>query len=133
MAFDLRAKVYDTLRSDLVLQDLLEKEIYQKTGFEKEVPTKARPFMLYELGEDSPVGPSALRARAATVTVWAHDVMGDFTQIDEILSQVKVALEAAEHEGEFLELRYLGRSPDMEDLDLKTNCRYVRFSAMLTR
>lgn len=133
MAFELRAKVYDLLRNDLALQDIVGKEIYQKSGFDREVPTKQRPFLIYELGADSPVGPTALRARSAIVMVWMHDEMGDFTTIDEGLSRVKVVLEAAEHEAEFLELRYLGRSPDMEDLDLKTNCRYIRFTATLTR
>lgn len=133
MAFELRALVYDLLRTDLDLQDIVGKEIYQRSGMsQNEAPTKARPFMVYELGSDSPTGPTAIRARAATVTVWMHDRMGDYTQIDEGLSLVKRTFEAAEHQGQFLELRYLGRSPDLEDLDLKTICRYVRFNATLT-
>jgi hypothetical protein len=133
MAFDLRAKVYSLLREDLELQDLIAKEWFQRSSFFHEEPPKTRPFGIYELGTENPSGPTALRAKTAIVQVWVHDVMGDYGLIDDILARVKIVFEAAEHEGDFLELRYLGRSPDLEDLDLKTICRYVRFSATLTR
>jgi len=133
MAFDLRTKIYGLLRDDLQLQEFVGKEIYQRSGLVQEVPPSARPFIIYELGSENPVGPTVLRAKTAVVQTWVHDIMGDYAQIDAILTRVKLVFEAAEVEDEFLELRYLSRSPDLEDLDLKTICRYSRFSATLTR
>lgn len=130
---DLRKLVFRALREDQSLADRVGDRIYQAGSLSDDVPpTSQTPYLVYKLGTEGRAGPSAIRATTRSVEVWAHDQVGDYFVIDEILDRAKVVLEAVDNQGTFLEIRFTNKSPDLWDDVLKHIVRFSRFQATLT-
>jgi hypothetical protein len=134
MATDLRAVVFQALRGDSELQTLVAERIVQRGSWENDgdaIPDKL-PYLVYALSDEASHGPSAMKATRRYLMVWAHDEQGDYYRIDQILERAKAVLHGVDHFGAFMEIRFLGKSPDLYDDMLKHLVRYSRFYATLT-
>jgi len=138
MATDLRAIVFQALRADSEIEALVGDRIIQRASWNVEdstvePPPEATPYLVYAMSDESPTGPSAMKATRRYLMVWAHDTPGDYgIAIDPLLERVKQVLHAVEHCETFMEIRFLGKSPDLYDDMLKHIVRYSRFYATLT-
>jgi hypothetical protein len=130
---DVRKLAYQAMRHDSELHEIVGERIYQRGSLPDGIPPTAEvPYLVYNLGVTAGHGPRALRATRPTIQVWAHDKVGDYFRIDAALDRVKIVLEAVEHQGTFLEIRFAESSPDLWDDLLKHIVRYSRFQAALT-
>jgi len=138
MATDLRAIVFQALREDPQLAARVGDRIIQRASWDVEDGTveprpSEVPYLVYAMSDESTIGPSAMNATRRYLMVWAHDLPGDYgINIDPILDRVKEVLVAVEQQGKFMEIRFLGKSPDLYDDMLKHITRYSRFHATLT-
>ena len=133
---DLRQVVFRALKEDPVIQSFVSDRIFQRgSTLDGIPPTKVTPYIVYNLAQGFPKGPSSLRARMQNLQVWVHDEPGDYYKIDQILARVKLVLEgvnAGEQVG-FLEIRHIETSQDLWDNLLKHLIRYSRLGATLTQ
>lgn len=133
---DLRKIVFQALMADTELQDMVEGRIYQRgSTIDGIPPTTITPYIVYNMGQGFPKGPSVLKARTQSLQVWVHDEPGDYYKIDQILARVKVVLEAVEagEEVGFLDIRHVETSQDLWDNLLKHLIRYSRLGATVTQ
>jgi hypothetical protein len=132
---DLRKVVFQALKGDPDLSELVEDRIFQRSSLEEGVPPAQIPYIVYHFGESFGTGPTIIKAQRQTVQVWVHDRAGDYFRIDEILDRVKVVLEHIE-EGDpdgFLGIRHLQTSPDLWDDLTKHIVRYGRYAATMSQ
>jgi hypothetical protein len=133
---DLRKIFIDALVADSVEMTALglpPGEVIQRSGFENEVPTKARPFAAYYLGAEVPAGSATkLRATRISLLVWVHDKPGDYFAMNEIMDRIRYVLENQDPADDFMELRWMERSQDLSDTDMGTICRWDRYEAQFT-
>lgn len=138
MAIDLRAIIFQALRGDEEIAAIVGDRIIQRASWNVEdgtvePPPSEVPYLVYAMSDEATTGPSAMKATRRYFMVWAHDVAGDYgINIDPLLERVKTVLHAVEHQGTFMEIRFLGKSPDVYDDMLKHIVRYSRFYATLT-
>lgn len=126
---DLRKLVVDRLGGDPQITAEVGDRIIQRSGMQLEVP-EVKPFIVYHFGVGRATGPSALHARMDVAHIWVHDEHGDYYRIDKVLDRVKIVLESTPAQENFFEARWLEKSPDLEDPEMKTITRYCR--VMLT-
>lgn len=132
---DLRKVVFQSLRADPKITELVGDRIWQRGSTVDGIPPEKVPYIVYNFGERFGAGPSALRASRQSVQVWVHDEPGDYYVIDQILAQVKLVLEAVEagDPDGFLEIRLLETSPDIWDDLVKHIIRFSRLQATLSQ
>lgn len=90
--------------------------------------TPPRPFVTYRMHTDFFVQRVGGREY---VQVWAHDDPGDYSRIDAILDQCRIAIVNLPSEGTFLDARWIETGVDLRDDAMNTITRYIRFQ--LTR
>lgn len=131
---DLRRVWYARMSGDSALQEILggPNRIFQRSALDKLGVPEVRPFVVYHGGTDRTAGPSVLRARARNVQVWAHDDPGDYGKIDEALDRIKLLAESMPSSGGLFEGRWVEGSPDLEDPEMKTICRFARLQFTTT-
>jgi hypothetical protein len=132
MTFDLRRLIHTSLSEDPQLTEMvgdrvMQRDLMQEPGMELE-----KPFLVHALGLKTESGPSAARNKAQWIMVWAHQERGDYYTVDQVLDHCKRVLEGIPNQGAFYEIRHLERSEDLFDKELRTNCRYDRYQAVLT-
>lgn len=103
--------------------------VYQRNSFDHEAPPDNPPWIIYAMGVEGQSGISALRAYTSPVELWVHDVKGDYDRIDRIIDRARIVLEAVSSGEGLTEIRYTGRSHDLEDLDMDTILRFGTFQA----
>lgn len=95
------------------------------------------PFIIYKFGynasEDISEDPEFIDPERQFLQIWAHDYSdgngnADYTRIDQVLAQVKLAINkrTVPEEGIYL-VRYLETSQDLDDDTLNTVFRYARY------
>lgn len=134
MATDLRAIIFEAIRADAQIAEMVGDRIVQRGSWDPEDSTVTpleTPYLVYSMSDEAPTGPSAMNATRRYLMVWAHDLPGDYYRIDVILDRVKEVLHAVPHGGQFYEVRFLLKSPDLFDDLLKHIVRYSRFYAVL--
>ncbi len=132
---DFRAIFVDAVINDPILNTLglPPTEVFQRGSFVDEVPTRHRPFAVFHLGTEVPVGStSALRATRVSLLVWIHDLAGDYFRINEVLDRMRYVVEAVRPFDDLLEIRWMERSQDLTDTDMSTICRWDRYEAQFT-
>lgn len=126
MAIDLRELVPTTLLGDSVIRSLVVDRVYQFGT----VPTSpARPYLVVKLGLQVPEPRWRGGPTERPFQVWAHDDVGDYNKIDLLLDRCKVLLPALPNTGDFLEIRFIDMTQDLDDLALGDILRYTRFRA----
>jgi hypothetical protein len=131
---DLRALVFRAICDDPAIAAAVGERIVQRGSWDEggiAAPTEL-PYIVYSMSDESVTGPSAMHATRRYLMVWAHDDLGDYFRIDQILDQVKEVLTSVEHQDSFMDIRFLGKSPDLYDDIQKHLVRYSRFYATLT-
>lgn len=135
MATDLRKIIFQALRGDTELASFVDDRIVQRASWDQEgiAPPDELPYLVYAMSDEASTGPSVINATRRYIMLWAHDVIDeDYWRIDQILDRAKEVLRSIPHQGHFMEVRFLGKSPDLYDDMLKHLVRYGRFYATLT-
>jgi hypothetical protein len=93
-----------------------------------------KPFLVYHLGNDTDEQLSEVSSpHRQFFQIYVHDVIGDYSQIDEIIKLVKDLLRARSNAGaRVIVTRYLETSQDLRDEVLDTIFRYMRFQLVMS-
>lgn len=123
----MREWIYTTLNNHIELGNLVASRIHQSSDVTS-VPEN--PFVLYTMGLRT-------NARVSTASrwplqVWAHDKLGSYLRIDEILGHVKNALLTTPPSAELLQVHWLEDSGDLRDDEMRTITRFSRFQLVMS-
>lgn len=94
-----------------------------------------KPFVVHDMGNDTSEGlAEGHPAHRQFVTVYVHDEGDDYTLIDQVIKQLKVLLDNAPQNAGFgvITCHYLETSRDLEDDQMGTIVKYVRFQIVGT-
>lgn len=94
----------------------------QLSGYEGTPP---RPFVTYRMHTAFPYR-RKIGAREYA-QVWANDEPGDYLRIDQILKEVRIAVEGIAPQGEFVGAEWIETGVDLRDDVMGTINRYIRF------
>lgn len=123
-----RVWMHQTLANNAGVQALVGDRVIPAENFHRR--PEIAPFIVDRLGNASPDNVLNLAERQY-FTIYCHDESspGEYTRIDDIVSAVKKAFRDAgpAPEDHILEARYLETSPDLDDREMGTVLRYVRF------
>lgn len=89
------------------------------------VNVPAPPFVTYRMHQAAQL--QGTLGRQDFVSVWAHDVPGDYMRIDDMISAINTALQGVPAQGHLLEVRWFEESPDLQDDDMGTITKNTRF------
>jgi len=123
----MRKNIYDALVAWVPLDPLVGPRVFEASSVDSHT---MKPFIVIRMHTSFPVRP-AIGARHYA-QVWAHDEPGSYLKIDNILKEVRKAVEAAPPSGEFLEARWIETGVDLRDDGLETITRYCRFQLTQT-
>lgn len=127
----MRQFVYDRLTGDAGIEALVADRV--KQGESMIVAELGAPFLVYRIGnetnelfsEDDP------KPHRVFFQVYIHDRGGDYTRIDDLVKLVIAALSGGPYpEYKILRVNYLETSRDLDDAEMGTIVRYVRFQAV---
>lgn len=127
----MRQFIYDTLRNDLDVQAFCDDRIYQ--GESLDHSELVRPFIVYRVGNETSelFSEDAQTPHRVFFQVYLHDTPADYMRIDEGVKAVIKALKGARDPAyKILRVNYLETSRDLDDSELRTILRYVRFQAV---
>lgn len=96
-------------------------------GFPGWEGTPPRPFLTYRFHTGFPAPRTARTGRREYLQIWANDDPGDYSVIDEILEECRLALESIPHQGDFLEAVWIETGVELQDIVMGTINRYIRF------
>src|SRR6478609_3636971 len=124
----MRSLVFSTIVNDSVLNSL---GITGASSFAVDVDTPlTRPFLQIRWGGNAE-GLKQTPVTRRTVTIWVHDVPGDYTVIDQVISRLRtllLALEGQPNGGGFVvAVEWAGDSEDLSDDGHETITRNVAF------
>ena len=125
----MRALIFQALVSDPTLNSL---GIDSASSFAIDVDTpQTRPFLQIRWGRTE-IGLKTTAVSRRTITIWAHDLPGDYTKIDQILARVKALLPGLEGQnnglGYLLSAEWTGDSEDRADDGHGTITRNASFT-----
>ena len=125
----MRALIFQALVSDPTLNSL---GIDSASSFAIDVDTpQTRPFLQIRWGRTE-IGLKTTAVSRRTITIWAHDLPGDYTKIDQILARVKALLPGLEGQnnglGYLLSAEWTGDSEDLADDGHGTITRNASFT-----
>ena len=130
----MRQWVYDTIREDSEFQSFFGDRLFQSESLDGAPATK--PFAVYNMGNASPDN-DVYSAERQYFSVWLHDSANPGVYEDNIDPGVAIvqrifrdAPPAPEYK--ILEARYLETSKDLDDREMRTILRYVRFQLILS-
>ncbi len=124
----LRQYIYETLKNWTALQTLVADRVYQGESLTASQVTK--PFLVYHMGNDTDLQFAERDAlpHQQFVTIYAHDVPADYSQVDTMIAEMKKAFRASREGVEgIITIRYLETSRDLDDQVMGTIMRYARF------
>lgn len=117
----MRARVFDTLSGWQPLVDMVGTRIYQANTRDT---TPETPYIVFRVGVETP---RIAVARTTSLQVWAHDSPGSYVRIDQMLKEMKAALEAMTNTDGLFAAEWLDDSEDLVDDASVTFTRYSRY------
>lgn len=125
----MRSLVFSTLVGDSVLNAA---GITSASSFAVDVDTpETRPFLQIRWGKND-IGLDGTAVTKRTLVIWVHDVPGDYTKIDAILTRVRTILPLLSGQsnglGHVIAVEWTGDSEDLADDGHGTIVRNVGFS-----
>lgn len=130
-----RTWLYNRLMTHPGLNNLVGQRIFAKKSMSSSV--EQHPYIVFKLGynaneslsEDHDVSRQFIQI---FVHDFADETAGDYTQIDEVIRELKLALtnQSSPDDG-ILQVTYLETSQDLDDDTLSTVMKYVRFQLIL--
>ena len=117
----IRETLYEALSGSSEIQAIVDDRVFSQY---ETVP--AAPFLVIRLSNSLAERP--IPAEKGFIHIWAHDVPGDYTIIDQLLKEARLVLEALPNEGELIQIVWLECSSDLP-LDPETGviAKYARF------
>lgn len=129
-----REFVYNVMANRAALTALVGDRIFQQGALLTGQTIK--PYLVYTMGNNTDEGmsdPDSLQPTRQFFQVYIHDEVGDYTRIDSIVKELKLAFMAAETTGDVCGVTYLETSRDLDDNTLETIMRYMRFQLAKSR
>lgn len=127
----MRQFVYDRLQDSAGLSALVADRV--KQGESMIVAELDVPFLVYRIGNETneQFSEDAQKPNRVFFQVYIHDRGGDYTRIDDLVVLTIAALEGGPYpEYKILRVNYLETSRDLDDAEMGTIMRYVRFQAV---
>lgn len=131
-----RTWVYSRLTQTPALSALIGDDnprVYAKKSMTSGV--EVHPYIVYKMGNSTAVGLSERDdAEVQFVQIWIHDykdeVVADYARIDEVITEVKRALQVDPTESGLWQAQFLETSQDLDDDTLNTVFRYLRYQVI---
>lgn len=127
----MRQFVYETLSGNAPIQAVVADRVFQ--GESMLVAEMAHPFLVYRIGNETNelFSEDTLRPHRVFFQVYIHDRGGDYMRIDDLVKLVIDALVGGPYPAyKILRVNYLETSRDLDDAEMGTILRYVRFQAV---
>lgn len=126
----MRTWLQNTLTTHPGLSALVGDRVFQGGSLSSSLTPK--PYVVVILGNDTSEGLGEdVDLHRQFFTLYVHDEPGDYSRIDDIVTQLKHALvNAFNKEAGVITVRYLETSRDLDDETLNTILRYIRFQAI---
>lgn len=129
----MRQFVYETLDGDAAVTTFVDDRIHQ--GESLVVAELKVPFLVYRIGNETnelfSEDDTEQQPHRVFFQVYIHDRGGDYMRIDDICKAVINALRGGPYpEYKILRVNYLETSRDLDDAEMGTIMRYVRFQAV---
>lgn len=124
-----RQWIYETLLADDDFTARFGDRLFQ--GESLDGPAKTKPFVVYNMGNSSPDN-DLHQAERQYFSVWIHDKANPGVYEDNIDPGIVIVQRIFRDalpfpENNILEARYLETSKDLDDREMRTILRYVRF------
>jgi len=113
--------------ADATLANLVGERIHQSTSIDKTPSTK--PFIMYRQTSDVQLmrGDDGDACRRLGYMIFAHDVPGDYMQIDSILEALRALFaDIVDQPNGIIRSTWLETSDDLRDEDMGTIVKYAR-------
>ena len=127
----MRQFVYDRLSDDVAIAAVVDDRV--KQGESMIIAELTVPFLVYRIGNETSeqFSEDPLEPHRVFFQVYIHDRGGDYTRIDDLVPLVIAALKGGPYpEYKILRVNYLETSRDLDDAEMGTIMRYVRFQAV---
>lgn len=127
----MRQFVYDTLSGDAAITALVGTRVHQGESLVK--AQLDAPFLVYRIGNETNelFSEDDQQPHRVFFQVYIHDKGGDYMRIDDLVKLVINALRGGPYpEYKILRVNYLETSRDLDDAEMGTLVRYVRFQAV---
>lgn len=127
----MRQFVYERLTGDSAIQAIVDDRV--KQGESMDIAELRHPFLVYRIGNETNelFSEDDLKPHRVFFQVYIHDRGGDYMRIDDLVKLVINALVGGPYpEYKILRVNYLETSRDLDDAEMGTILRYVRFQAV---
>jgi hypothetical protein len=129
MTSAVRAWVHSRLRDDPALVAIVAGRVTQQGAILSAQGIK--PYLVHHFGNNTDEGmydEDNLKPSRQFLQIFIHCIQGDYGPIDEIVPLIKVALASHENRPDnLISIQYLETSQDLQDDQLQSFFRYMRF------
>lgn len=129
-----REFIYGTMANSPVINTLVGERIFQQGSLLTAQIEK--PYLVYTVGNNTDEGmsdPDSFQPARQFFQVYVHDEVGDYSRIDNIVMNLKLAFLTATLTDDVCGVQYLEASRDLDDPTTESIMRYVRFQLAMAR
>lgn len=124
-----RELITQALIADQYIDDDVDDRVYQYNSVPDPV---MKPYIVVKFGVESAEPGWRAGPTQRPIQVWVHDDPGDFSRIDRVLQRTKTVLQSLPNKDEFLELRFVDTSRDLDDTALGVITKYSTYQMTAT-